>query len=159
MESDEYKYLSACAEDTEKAGAALGRIAPRGLYLALCGELGGGKTTFVRGLAAGMGAREQVASPTFVLMREYKGAVMPLYHADYYRLDTGADLTGLDIEYCLETGVLASEWADKFAHPEGAPALKLLFEWVSDNERSITISCTNEEAKEVFQKFIESIES
>lgn len=143
---------SAGPERTEALGRALGELARRGLYIALCGELGGGKTTFVRGLARGLGVNDNVASPTFVLMREYQGRVT-LYHADFYRLGGERDLVGLELEQCLLNGVLAAEWADKFAAPPGAPVLVLRFEWIGDNERTMEISCGNKAAAEVFEKF------
>jgi tRNA threonylcarbamoyladenosine biosynthesis protein TsaE len=126
------------AEQTEALGRALGENARAGLYLALTGELGGGKTTFVRGLAAGLGAAGRVASPTFVIMREYRGR-LPLFHCDFYRLEYGGDITELELEDCLEQGVVAAEWADLFEPPQGAHVLSLHFEWTGEETRRITL--------------------
>ena len=126
------------ADETEALGRVLGELARAGLYVALCGELGGGKTTFVRGLAAGLGVTGRVASPTYVLMREYQGRV-PLFHCDFYRLEQGGDVTELELEECLAQGVVAAEWADLFPWPPGAEVISLHFEWAGEATRRIVM--------------------
>ncbi|NNL98195.1 MAG: tRNA (adenosine(37)-N6)-threonylcarbamoyltransferase complex ATPase subunit type 1 TsaE [Acidimicrobiia bacterium] len=73
------------------------------------GELGVGKTTFVAGLAEGLGVEEPITSPTFILMRTYPG-LLPLTHADVYRLDTLAEIEDLELTEASADGVLAVEW-------------------------------------------------
>jgi tRNA threonylcarbamoyladenosine biosynthesis protein TsaE len=87
----------------------------RGDVLALCGDLGAGKTHFVKGLAATLGTEAAVTSPTFTLIHEYVGGRIPLYHFDFYRLDDEDEALkiGLD-EYLDGDGVCVIEWADKF---------------------------------------------
>ena len=87
----------------------------RGDVLALRGDLGAGKTQFVKGLAAGLGYTGEVTSPTFTLIHEYLGGRLPLYHFDFYRLETEEEAVriGLD-EYLESDGVCVIEWADKF---------------------------------------------
>lgn len=131
-------------------GEALGRVAEKGLYIALCGELGGGKTTFVRGLARGLGAADRVASPTFVLVREYAGRV-PLFHLDYYRLDAADDVAGLELDACLSRGVVAAEWADRFPAPTGAQVVTIQFKWIDENTRELNI-CGSKEMIHAFEK-------
>ena len=135
------------AAHTEALGRAVGEVAEAGLYLALDGELGGGKTTFVRGLAAGLGAASRVASPTFVIMREYHGR-LPLYHCDFYRLEHGGDIAELELETCLERGVVAAEWASLFEPPRGARVLAAHFEWTGDEARRITMTAHCERTRE-----------
>ena len=96
-------------------GRALGSTLRRGDVLGLCGDLGAGKTHFVKGLAAALGADADVTSPTFTLIHEYIGGRLPLYHFDFYRLDDEDDALkiGLD-EYLDGDGVCVIEWADKF---------------------------------------------
>ena len=87
----------------------------RGAVLALSGDLGAGKTHFVKGLAAGLGTAASVTSPTFTLLHEYPGGRLPLYHFDFYRLDHADEALriGLD-EYLDGDGACAIEWAEKF---------------------------------------------
>jgi len=87
----------------------------RGDVLALCGELGAGKTHFVKGVAAGLGTEGEITSPTFTLIHEYIGGRLPLYHFDFYRLEDEDEALkiGLD-EYLDGDGVCVVEWADKF---------------------------------------------
>jgi tRNA threonylcarbamoyladenosine biosynthesis protein TsaE len=108
-----------------------------GDVLLVSGNLGAGKTTFVRGLAAGLGIdADQVSSPTFTLVHEYRGGRLTLYHADLYRLDKAAtDDLGLEE---LADGVLAVEWPDHLAH--GIPGAKgVIIEFVDENTRRIAV--------------------
>jgi tRNA threonylcarbamoyladenosine biosynthesis protein TsaE len=102
------------AAQTEALGRALGTRLRAGDLLALRGELGAGKTTLVRGVAAGMGIDPiDVRSPSFVLHHVYRGGVTPLHHLDAYRLGPGADLRGeVDLEGLLAEGVVVVEWAE-----------------------------------------------
>ena len=108
-----------------------------GDVLLLSGELGAGKTAFVRGLAQGLGIDEDdVSSPTFTLVHEYRGGRLTLYHVDLYRLDRAAtDDLGLD-EMGVADGVLAIEWPDRLTHTlPGARAIDI--EIVDDTTRRI----------------------
>lgn len=106
-------------EATEAIGARVGQLAAAGDVIALVGDLGAGKTAFVRGLASGLAVPEHmVASPTFIMVAEYPGGRLPLFHIDLYRLEPGApDLPSLD-EYVHGSGVTAIEWSDRL--PPGA---------------------------------------
>ena len=108
-----------------------------GDVLLLSGNLGAGKTAFVRGLAAGLGIDpEDVSSPTFTLVHEYRGGRLTLYHADLYRLERAAtDDLGLE-ELGVRDGVLAIEWPDRLSHPiAGARAVTI--EIVDEHTRRI----------------------
>jgi tRNA threonylcarbamoyladenosine biosynthesis protein TsaE len=107
--------ISHSAEETAAAGRALAAKLRRGDVLALCGELGAGKTHFAKGVAAGLAANAAVTSPTFTLIHEYVGGRLPLYHFDFYRLEDEDEALkiGLD-EYLDGDGVCVIEWADKF---------------------------------------------
>jgi tRNA threonylcarbamoyladenosine biosynthesis protein TsaE len=109
---------TATVEETEAVGQRLGRLLAAGDVIALTGDLGAGKTAFVRGLAAGLDVPpHMVASPTFTMVAEYPGR-LPLYHVDLYRLDPGgADIPALR-EYLYGPGVTAIEWCDRL--PAGA---------------------------------------
>ncbi len=107
--------ISNSPEETKILGEKLARLLKPGDNLALTGNLGSGKTTFTKGLAMGMNVKkpEYVNSPSFVLMREYKGSIS-LYHFDLYRLDDLMDVEYIGIhEYLNGDGVVVIEWADK----------------------------------------------
>ena len=110
-----------------------------GDVLLLSGDLGAGKTAFVRGLAQGLGINEdEVSSPTFTLVHEYRGGRLTLYHVDLYRLDRAAtDDLGLD-ELGVADGVLAIEWPDRLTHTL-AGAREIDIEIVDDTTRQITL--------------------
>ncbi|MHB1419519.1 MAG: tRNA (adenosine(37)-N6)-threonylcarbamoyltransferase complex ATPase subunit type 1 TsaE [Bacillota bacterium] len=102
-------------KETKEIGKLVGELLPPGAVVTLNGDLGAGKTTFVQGLAKGVGVDELVTSPTFNLIHEYIGR-LPLYHVDAYRLkdDEPLEELGLD-EYLYGTGVTVVEWAERIA--------------------------------------------
>lgn len=101
--------------ETLAYGVRIGAGVRKGEVLALCGDLGAGKTHFTKGVAAGLGAPVSVTSPTFTLVHEYRGGRLPLFHFDFYRLESTEEALrlGLD-EYLDGDGVTIIEWADKF---------------------------------------------
>ena len=102
--------------ETEAIAVELSSILRSGDVVALYGQLGAGKTTFVRGLARGLGCRQTVKSPTFNLINEYPGD-MPLYHIDFYRLESHSEIDDLGwTDYLDGDGVVAIEWADKLGN-------------------------------------------
>ncbi len=99
-------------EDTIAVGEAVASLLREGDVIALTGELGAGKTTFVRGAARALGFEGAVASPTFTLVREYQGRIR-IYHVDVYRLERVQDVLDLGLdEMVAEGGVLLVEWGD-----------------------------------------------
>jgi tRNA threonylcarbamoyladenosine biosynthesis protein TsaE len=106
-------YETRSAGETQGLGRELASLLRPGDVVLLLGELGAGKTCFAQGVARGLGVGEQVTSPTFTLMREYRGR-MPLYHLDAYRLHGSADLFAIGVdEYLERDGVLMVEWGDR----------------------------------------------
>lgn len=108
-------------ETADVAIRLAGRLTP-GTVLLLSGDLGAGKTAFVRGLAQGLGVSpDEVSSPTFTLVHEYRGGRLPLQHVDLYRLErVDLDTLGLD-EALAEAGVVAIEWPERLQRrPPGA---------------------------------------
>ena len=110
------EFLTNSPEETEKVGAALGRILNPGTVIAYRGDLGAGKTAFTRGLARGLGYAEPVTSPTYTIVNEYLGGRLPLFHFDMYRLASSDDLwdIGWD-DYLDRNGVCAVEWSENVA--------------------------------------------
>ena len=100
--------------ETELAGRTLGERLRRGDVVLLTGELGAGKTTFVRGVARGTGSTAGVASPTFQLVRIYPGRVQ-LAHVDLYRIENSAELRDLGLEELASQGAVVVEWGDRLA--------------------------------------------
>ena len=104
--------------ETRSIAAALARDLAMGSVLLLSGDLGAGKTAFVRGLAEGLGVDpDEVTSPTFTIAHEYRGGRLPLVHVDLYRLDR-ADLDEIGLDQDLAaTGVVAIEWSERLSRP------------------------------------------
>ena len=112
--------VSESPEATWSVGEFVGKRLKAGMVLCLTGDLGAGKTLFTKGVATGLGVKEDVTSPSFTLMNLYDGR-LPVAHFDLYRLDDGGDLDEIGFyEYADEpVGVAVIEWADKF--PEALP--------------------------------------
>lgn len=125
--------------ETRATARSLATTLRPGAVLLLLGDLGAGKTAFVRGLAEGLGiAEDAVSSPTFTLVQEYRGGRLPLYHADLYRLPEGVSLDDLGLDEVAEDGVLAIEWPERLARPvPGAVAIRIAID--DDTARTITI--------------------
>ena len=125
--------------ETVAIASALAADLKAGAVLLLSGNLGAGKTAFVRGLAEGLGVNPgEVSSPTFTLVHEYRGGRLTLYHVDLYRLDRAAtDDLGLD-ELGVADGVLAIEWPDRLTHAL-AGARHVQIDIVDDTTRRISI--------------------
>ncbi len=124
---------------TELLGEKLGRILPAGTVIAYRGDLGAGKTAFTRGLARGLGAAEQVTSPTYTIVNEYLTGRLPLFHFDMYRLRSEDDLFDIGWEdYLDRNGVCAVEWSENVA---GAMenAIFVTIEKLSEDSRKITL--------------------
>jgi tRNA threonylcarbamoyladenosine biosynthesis protein TsaE len=127
-------------EETETLGERLGAGFSGGEVVLLSGELGAGKTAFVRGLARGVGADpEEVASPTFVLLTSYPGR-LTLHHADLYRLAGGGDDRELGLEELPgPRGVLAIEWAEKLSEAAWPRVVRVTLEHAGQDRRRVTI--------------------
>ena len=108
--------LTNTPEETAALGEAWAQEVAPGWTLALCGDLGAGKTQLVKGLARGLGITGRIASPTFALVNEHTGGRVPLFHLDLYRLDTRAQIAGagLDEYFFTPRGVTVVEWAERW---------------------------------------------
>lgn len=124
--------------DTAEVARRLAADLDRGSVVILEGELGAGKTAFVRGLAEGLGIDpDDVSSPTFTLVQEYAGR-MPLFHVDLYRLRDD-EVDDLGLEELAPQGVMAIEWGEKWGRPAGRP-LYVRIEDAGGTERRITVA-------------------
>jgi len=131
--------MSHSPEFTKDMGAEIGRNAHPGSVMALCGDLGAGKTVFGQGVAAGLGVNVPVTSPTFVIINEYEGKY-PLYHIDTYRLNSSEDLWELGYEeYFYGDGVTVIEWAQKIGDLLPEEYLRVEFKVTGELDREIVV--------------------
>ena len=133
-------FVAASEADTGAAGRALAARAASGTTILLYGELGAGKTAFVRGLAEGFGIDPaEVSSPTFTIVQEYRGPQVTLQHVDLYRL-TPREITDLALEDLMTpTTVMAIEWADRLPERPIGPVIEVRLEH-ADSGRRIAIT-------------------
>lgn len=132
-------FRSPSPEVTEAAGARLGAALPPGALVALVGELGAGKTAFVRGLARGLGVEGPVTSPSYALMTEYEGR-LPLYHFDAWMRGREAALLADGAEEYLDgPGVAAVEWADRVTDHLPAPRLEVRLWHLAEDARGLAV--------------------
>ena len=133
------EFITTSPAETEAVGQALGAVLKPGTVLAYEGDLGAGKTAFTRGLARGLGATEQVTSPTYTVVNEYLSGRMPLFHFDMYRLSCADDLWDIGWEDYLDRGgVCAVEWSENVAEAM-EDAIRVRIEKTGPQTRRITI--------------------
>jgi len=148
------EIITKSAKETQKLGQKLatslkslrpgGPQGPEGDgVIALYGELGSGKTTFVQGLARGLGIKRRIISPTFIFVRPYTLDPKPctLYHVDLYRIDTLKQTTGLGLEeiFADKNAIVAIEWAEKIKKILPKKRIDIYFEYLSENKRRIKL--------------------
>lgn len=139
------RLVSNSPEHTRRLGQALGARLRPGDCICLQGDLGAGKTTFVQGVAAGWGARDEVSSPTFVLVNVYRGAdEARLFHLDTYRIETPAEAAELDLDAMLAQGPLVVEWPERIRPVLPAETLWVTLEYLDDTRRQFTFLPTGE---------------
>jgi tRNA threonylcarbamoyladenosine biosynthesis protein TsaE len=132
-------FISKSAEETVAFGHTYGSDARKGDVFALRGDLGAGKTQFVKGFVAGLGSKADVTSPTFVLIHEYGDGRLPVYHFDFYRVESREALSRLGFDdYLFGDGVSLIEWADRYSAVIPSHAKWLSFELRDENTRVIT---------------------
>ena len=125
-------------EMMEALGRAAGLAATPGIVIALVGGLGAGKTHWTKGFVAGTGSGNEVTSPTFGLMHEYAGGRFPVFHLDFYRLESAEELIALGWDELLEqNGAIIAEWGDKFPEILPRETIWLHFTVEPDGSRSV----------------------
>jgi tRNA threonylcarbamoyladenosine biosynthesis protein TsaE len=140
------EFITKSAEETIAVGQKLVLLLTPPKIVLLRGDLGAGKTTLVKGIAAGFQAasQEDVTSPTFTLVQEYRGPSATLYHIDLYRVDTPRELETLGLNDLIsENSVLLIEWGEKFARFERERDIDIALERVSESERKIRVYAAN----------------
>ena len=132
------KRTAADAQATREVAGEFVANLQEGSIVALAGDLGAGKTEFVKGLVAGLGSSAQVTSPTFTLIHEYLGGRIPLYHMDLYRLTAEDELDEIGFDdYLNRPGICAIEWANRFPQRIPEAAFWVTLSIAENNERLI----------------------
>jgi tRNA threonylcarbamoyladenosine biosynthesis protein TsaE len=145
-------------KETERIGSFLGEMFTRGDIIALCGELGTGKTTLIRGIARGMGIEEgEVASPSFTLVNVYAGP-LPLFHVDLYRLNDEKELFNIDYkDYIKGDGVVVIEWADRIPQAVPHDALWITLRYLDGDRREIVLEAQNDRYAMMIEEFTHKV--
>jgi tRNA threonylcarbamoyladenosine biosynthesis protein TsaE len=136
------EFTTKSAEETIALGRELASMLVPPKIVVLRGDLGAGKTTLVKGITEGFRAasEEDVTSPTFTLIHEYRGASVAVYHIDLYRVDTQRELETLGLDDLMsENSVLLIEWGEKFARFERDRDVEIALERLSENERRVRV--------------------
>jgi tRNA threonylcarbamoyladenosine biosynthesis protein TsaE len=143
-------------EDTQRLGAAIADVVPPGTVVGLIGTLGAGKTRLVQAVAAALGVPPvSVTSPTFVLVNEYRGGRLPVFHFDTYRLKNEDEFLALGPEeYYESSGLTFVEWADRVAELLPEERLEITMEVVGDTQRRVSIRGTTERMEEFARQIV-----
>ena len=148
MKNKEEILITNNAEETRKLGEELAKNLKGGELIALFGDLGGGKTTFVQGLALGLGIKRRIISPTFIIIRTYNieskitdQKPKTFYHLDLYRTGKVEDIRGLGIDEIIgnKNDIVVIEWAKKLEDLLPEKRIDIFFEYLEENRRKIKI--------------------
>ncbi len=135
-------FVTKSSEETQRLARKLAKELKGDEIIALFGNLGSGKTTFVQGLAKGLGIKERMISPTFIIVREHKfqeqHGLRKFYHVDLYRVQK---IGGLELEEILSSKnrIIVIEWAEKIKNLLPKKRIEIYFEYVSENERRVAV--------------------
>jgi len=135
----DYKITSRSIEDTMELAENIESEKFPGMIICLDGELGSGKTLFVKGFAKSLGIEENITSPTFNIVKEYQSGEMPLYHMDVYRLESGDESIGFD-DYFKSEGICIIEWAELIEDSLPEERLDIKFKVIDEDTRIIKMT-------------------
>lgn len=150
--NDVLRLRTVSAAATRRLGERIGRLLRGGDVVLLSGELGAGKTMLAQGVGRGMGILEPIKSSSFVIMNEYPGPELRLFHADLYRLEDPAQVAELALDELAERGVLVIEWPERA--PEELPDERLVVRlaYEGDRERRIEIEADGKRYAEIVRR-------
>jgi tRNA threonylcarbamoyladenosine biosynthesis protein TsaE len=147
-------FFTRSPEQTRRMGARLGALLQTGDILCLSGDLGAGKTTLVQGIASGWGSLDNVSSPTFVLVNEYRRPDGHcLYHLDAYRLANWLEADDLDLERMEESGPLVIEWPERIKEVLPPERMWVSLRWMADEQRGVIITVNGPRYETLLQEF------
>src|ERR1035437_3461276 len=134
-------YITNSGEETQKLGERFAESLSLGDFVAFYGNLGSGKTTFIQGLAKGLGITRRIISPTFIIARHYELKNGNFYHIDLYRTESKHDLLSIGLNQIIEdkTNIVALEWAEKIGEMLPNKRVDINFEYLGQNKRRIII--------------------
>ncbi|MBS6028064.1 MAG: tRNA (adenosine(37)-N6)-threonylcarbamoyltransferase complex ATPase subunit type 1 TsaE [Negativicoccus succinicivorans] len=141
-------FITKGQEETRRLGAIFARHAYDGLYLALAGDLGAGKTQLAKGVAQGLGIAGEVASPTFTILHEYDTEPLAFHHFDLYRLESAAELSNIGFEEFGREGVTLVEWANKFLEELPRHAVQVQMHKQDEMTREIVVRAQDKKAQQ-----------
>ncbi len=144
----EYKYISKSIDDTIELAENIESEKFPNMVICLEGELGSGKTVFVKGFANSLSIKENITSPTFNIIKEYMEGEMPLYHMDVYRLEDNGESIGLD-EYFNKNGITIIEWSDIIKDILPDERLEIKFNIIDENKRVLLIKAYGKKYEEL----------
>ena len=145
-----YKYTSRCEEDTLELAENIESEKFPGMVICLNGELGSGKTVFVKGFAKALGIQETITSPTFSLVKEYHDGEMPLFHMDVYRMEDSKGNFGLD-DYLNQEGICIIEWPEMIEEQLPDERLDVKIKVIDDDVRVFVFTPYGEQYEELCQ--------
>ena len=143
-----YKYTSRCEEDTLELAENIESEKFPGMVICLNGELGSGKTVFVKGFAKALGIQETITSPTFSLVKEYHDGEMPLFHMDVYRMEDSKENFGLD-DYLNQEGICIIEWPEMIEEQLPEERLDVKIKVIDDDVRVFVFTPYGEQYEEL----------
>ena len=135
----DYKYTSKSIEDTMELAENIESEKFPGMIICLEGELGSGKTVFVKGFAKALGLEETITSPTFTLVKEYPGGEMTLHHMDVYRIEDSPESIGLN-DYFNKESVCIIEWSDLIKDQLPSERLEIKFKVIDEDTRVLVLT-------------------
>ena len=145
MENLKLEINTHSVEETEQAGQVLAKTLTPGTVVTLYGDLGAGKTAFVRGMAKGLNSPSRVTSPTFTIVNEYNGS-LELFHFDMYRLASSDELFDIGWEdYLARGGVCVVEWSENVSDAFDGTEIRVTIDKLSDTDRKITLEYPQED--------------
>lgn len=136
------KIITTSFEETQQVGESFAQNLKGGEVIALYGDLGSGKTTFVQGLAKGLGIEKHIISPTFIIMRTYAFGSKMLYHVDLYRIESENDVEGLGLRELMNdpANIVLIEWPEKIENLLPENRIDIVFTYLEDDRREIMFS-------------------
>jgi tRNA threonylcarbamoyladenosine biosynthesis protein TsaE len=146
----EYKIITHNVAETIELAQNIEAEKFPGMVICLNGELGSGKTVFTKGIAGALGINEPITSPTFTIIKEYKGEAM-LYHMDVYRLDGNSDGIGIE-EYFNKGGIVVIEWADTIKDILPKERLDIKFKIIDENKRALILIPHGQKYEEICEE-------